>query len=215
MFKKLKNTVIFITGAYLVSGCATILSESEYLVNIDSSASNSKVTVKDSLGTALLTASTPTSIMLSASEGSSAARYIFYFEKQGYESHEEWLAASRDKWFMGNLLIGGIFGMLIDWSSGAMWKLDDSVYANMEKNKETLQLKKNMGSPSFDYVGNKLQSKQPIMFLEKTYPNTGWAPSEQFKNISTKLLKLKALYDLDLLTKEEFESRRKSLVSQM
>ena len=53
------------------------------------------------------------------------ARYQVKFEKPGYESRTVPVEFKLDGWYFGNILIGGLIGMLIvDPATGAMYKLE-------------------------------------------------------------------------------------------
>lgn len=48
------------------------------------------------------------------------------FEKQGYPAHTARLQANLDGWYVGNLIFGGLIGLLIvDPATGAMFKLPE------------------------------------------------------------------------------------------
>jgi hypothetical protein len=91
------------------------------------------VTVKDKRGVELHRAVTPTTISLPSDAGFfSPARYTFEFEKEGFGPGLASLGASLDGWYIGNILFGGLIGMLIvDPATGAMWRLSDRVYGNL------------------------------------------------------------------------------------
>jgi hypothetical protein len=78
-------------------------------------------------------AETPTTITLPASSGFfTPARYKLEFSKKGYQTVTTQLTASVNGWYVGNILIGGIIGLLIvDPATGAMWKLDSKYDASL------------------------------------------------------------------------------------
>ncbi|MEO7098208.1 MAG: hypothetical protein ABI162_02520, partial [Luteolibacter sp.] len=60
------------------------------------------------------------------------ASYTLEFTKKGSTPQTIQINAAVDGWFFGNLLIGGPIGMLVvDPVTGAMWKLDGNVNANL------------------------------------------------------------------------------------
>lgn len=69
-------------------------------------------------------------------------RYTVIFEKDGYEKKEIKVTSSMNGWYIGNILFGGIIGLLIiDPATGAMYSLstkDTNVVLN-DLNKEKLQ----------------------------------------------------------------------------
>ena len=135
MTKKLYLTLALVIAiAFLTAGCATIVSKSKYSVKVDSSVKGAKVTIKDRNGVEVQKTKTPSTVILSSGGGWRSANYTFHFEKDGYESTVVSIAARLDSWYLGNVLIGGLLGMLlVDPATGAKWKLQDYVYTNMDK----------------------------------------------------------------------------------
>ena len=125
----------------LFSGCASIFTKSTYDVRFESDPADATITVKDHRNMTLFKGQTPVTVPLAASpEFFSRARYTVEYTKEGYESVIVPLHARVDGWYFGNILIGGLIGMLIvDPATGAMYKLDDYVFAEMVpvKNKMT------------------------------------------------------------------------------
>jgi hypothetical protein len=55
-------------------------------------------------------------------------------EMEGYYPYEMKIKREMDGWFLGNLLFGGLIGIIVDASNGAMYKLTpDQVVAQMGK----------------------------------------------------------------------------------
>jgi hypothetical protein len=81
-----KNAIVGLLGAFLLAGCASIVSKSNWPVNLTSTPSDCQVTVKDEKGVVVFRGTTPTIITLSASSGFfSGANYQVTFEKEGYQ----------------------------------------------------------------------------------------------------------------------------------
>ena len=56
------------------------------------------------------------------------------FSKPGHDQTSAQIRAGIDGWYFGNLLFGGIIGMLIvDPATGAMWKLDEKAFSSLPK----------------------------------------------------------------------------------
>lgn len=117
-----------------LTGCASIVSDSTYPVRFQSS-SNSDVIVKNQMGQTFYKGSTPTVINLPASEGFfQPAHYTAKFSNNG-STNTQPLNATLDGWYIGNILFGGLIGFLIvDPATGAMWKLNGPVTANLDSN---------------------------------------------------------------------------------
>ncbi|WP_298758954.1 PEGA domain-containing protein [uncultured Psychroserpens sp.] len=122
-----KITSLFLASIILfTTSCASIVSKSKYPISIDSSPSGAKITITDKKGNDVYTGNTPATLKLKAGNGYfSKARYEVKFEKEGYDVKIVPVEFKLDGWYFGNILIGGLLGMLIiDPASGAMYKLD-------------------------------------------------------------------------------------------
>ena len=121
-----KRTVLLLVSA-LLSGCASIVCPSSYPVSLSSNVKNAKVTVYNR-GEEVMVATEPTEIRLSPKGGYFVpADYRLVFEKDGYRSDEVKVEANFNWWYLGNILFGGLMGMLIvDPATGAMWKIGET-----------------------------------------------------------------------------------------
>ena len=113
----------------LMSGCASIVSKNVYPVNISSTPNGATFTVTDRNGLQVQRGTTPQVIQLKASSGYfKGQKYEILVSKEGFEDQSYTLSSSVDGWYWGNILIGGLIGMLaVDPATGAMYKLPDSV----------------------------------------------------------------------------------------
>lgn len=135
---KLKNgnwetLVITIFAGLLCSGCASIVSKSNWPVMISSSPGDAVVAVKDSSGVQIMQVRTPSTLLLKSGSGYfCSAEYIFEFSKEGYEPQSVILKSNVNGWYMGNLLFGGLIGFfIVDPLTGAMYELPPMVFANL------------------------------------------------------------------------------------
>lgn len=110
----------------MASSCASIVSKSSYPVFIESTPIGAKISITDKKGMEVYSGNTPTTIKLKASNGFfSRARYQVKFEEPGYDSRTIPIEYKLDGWYFGNILFGGLIGMLIvDPATGAMFKLE-------------------------------------------------------------------------------------------
>ena len=117
-----------------MTGCATIVGKDLFSVPLQSNPDGAKVTVKDEKGMVLFTGTTPTMFTLKAGESYFHAKsYIVTFSKTGFTDQVITVKAEMSGWYWGNLLFGGLIGLLIvDPISGKMWKLPDTpVFGNL------------------------------------------------------------------------------------
>jgi uncharacterized protein YceK len=103
-----------ITIALLFSSCASIISGSKQNINFNSTPSGATVWVDDvNLGV------TPVIAQLERIKKNQKVK----IELQGYKPYELILNRKTNGWIWGNILFGGIIGIIIDASSGAMYRL--------------------------------------------------------------------------------------------
>jgi hypothetical protein len=103
-----------ITIALLLSSCASIVSGSKQNINFNSTPSGATVWVDDvNLGV------TPVIAQLERIKKNQKVK----IELQGYKPYELILNRKTNGWIWGNILFGGIIGIIIDASSGAMYRL--------------------------------------------------------------------------------------------
>ena len=115
--------------AFFLSGCASIVSTSTYPVHINSIPSGANVTVTKRNGDFIQHAVTPTVVTLKSSRAPFVpAGYRLSFSKDGYQDTTVNLNARLDPWYLGNILFGGLVGLLvIDPLTGAMWELEEDI----------------------------------------------------------------------------------------
>ena len=146
--------VLFI--GLLFQGCATIIKGSKQSVRISSYPSQASITINGKLY-----GETPTVARLARKDN----QYI-KIELEGYKPYETSLSRKFNGWFLGNLLIGGLVGMVIDAATGSMYNLTpDQVNAHFKSDVGTLYKDKDG-----IYVGVTLQpdpSWQKIGELER------------------------------------------------
>lgn len=122
----LKIPAIMMATVFLFSSCASILSKSIYPLSINSNPNNAKVSITDKKGKEIYLGNTPARVKLKAGAGFfSKAEYQVKFSSPGYKDKIVPINFKIDGWYFGNLLLGGVIGMLIiDPATGAMWKIE-------------------------------------------------------------------------------------------
>jgi hypothetical protein len=125
MLASIKTFIVF--GLLIIaSSCASIVSRSRYPVTLDSTPRGASVTITDRHGIQVFSGVTPTMIKLKSSAGFfQNARYSVTITKPGFAAKTVELKATINGWYFGNLLFGGLLGMLIiDPATGAMYRLN-------------------------------------------------------------------------------------------
>ncbi len=122
------NVIVLLTLGFgvLLSSCATIFTKSTYPLSINSNPI-AKISVTDKKGKEIYLGNTPATVPLKAGAGFfSKAEYQVKFTAPGYEEKIVPVTFKIEGWYFGNILFGGIIGMLIvDPATGAMWKLEN------------------------------------------------------------------------------------------
>ena len=124
--KKQLSLLSIMVVTVVLSSCASILSRSTYPVSINSNPA-STISVTDARGTEIYKGNTPATVVLKSGDGFfKRAAYQVKFTKAGYDEKIVPITFKVDGWYWGNLLLGGVVGMLIvDPATGAMYKLEN------------------------------------------------------------------------------------------
>ncbi|QBF26307.1 hypothetical protein EXN22_11610 [Pseudomonas tructae] len=125
--------VAALTAATVLSGCASIVGDSRYPVAVSSVPPGVSFDILDKDGKLVHSGSTPSTVTLKSGRGYFKGQtYTLQFRKDGYTEKSVTLDSGLSGWYWGNILIGGLVGMLIvDPLTGAMYKLPEGVSADM------------------------------------------------------------------------------------
>jgi|GEM_PF-2210663 len=164
MFKKnLRKFALPVCLMYL-SGCASIISGGPKTMPIMSQPDDATIEIIDvkNENATILKAKTPYTATLERSSGFfSAAKYKIRIAKDGYLPYETQLDAGINGWYFGNIIFGGLLGILIiDPATGAMWKIHEDrvnvkLYENTLEGKITMVKEKYSGKEALknlDYL---------------------------------------------------------------
>jgi hypothetical protein len=113
-------------AALFTSGCASIVHNGPRSLAVNSQPSGATVTIsKLDTGELVHGGSTPMTVALSPKRGFFKGQsYKLRMELAGYQSTEVSIRPELSGWYFGNILFGGLIGMLIvDPATGAMWNL--------------------------------------------------------------------------------------------
>ncbi|MEN8764737.1 MAG: hypothetical protein ACN4EF_02940 [Wenyingzhuangia sp.] len=126
MIKNLKIVAVLMAMSLFLPSCASIFSENVYQLSIDSAPSKANIVVKDRKGVEVYCGETPAKLDLKSGSGFfKKAKYEVTFTKNGYQSATAPIEFTLDDFYIGNVLLAGVLGMLIvDPITGAMFKLD-------------------------------------------------------------------------------------------
>lgn len=112
-----------------LQGCASIVSDSKPEVGVYSTPTAAKYEIVNSKGMVVASGVTPGRVLLESGRGYFKGEdYKVTFRKEGYQESTVPLKTTVNGWYWGNILIGGLIGMLIvDPLTGAMYTLPDDV----------------------------------------------------------------------------------------
>ena len=130
---KFKGLIAITVLCSFLTGCCSIVGQSIFPVTINSNPPQANITVTDEHGLVMLNGVTPATMTLTAGESYFHAKsYQVKFSKPGYGDQVIMIKAELDGWYFGNILFGGLIGMLIlDPITGKMWKLSPYAVGNL------------------------------------------------------------------------------------
>jgi hypothetical protein len=119
----MKKTVLLFVSCIvcitLIVGCASIMKGSDQQIKIKSTPSAAKVVVKSTDGLVMFDGTTPATVKLTKKK-----EYIVTVTMEGYkESTANITKQGIEGWFWGNIICGGLIGIVVDITSGAINKL--------------------------------------------------------------------------------------------
>ena len=133
--KKILVSAAMALLAAVSSGCATIVAKSSQAVTVTSAPPGAAVTVTNRAGTIVHSGNTPLTVTLKKGAGYfKPENYTLRFTKDGFEPSELHLKGTLSGWYFGNIVFGGLIGMVaVDPSTGAMYRLQpDTVEAALK-----------------------------------------------------------------------------------
>jgi hypothetical protein len=119
-------TVLLVAATVCLSDCATIVSKTSYPVSIETEPSGVHVSITDRKGREIYSGKTPAALLVRSGAGFFLrAEYEVHLSARGYSEKVIPITFQLNGWYFGNLVFGGLIGMLIvDPISGAMWRID-------------------------------------------------------------------------------------------
>ena len=117
-----------------LSGCASIFNGPTQVVTIRSAPEGAGVAVTNRAGEKIHTGVTPVTLTLRRGAGYFRAEtYTVRLTKEGFADKELTIVGTVSGWYIGNILIGGLIGMLaVDPATGGMYTFPDSVNGTLE-----------------------------------------------------------------------------------
>jgi hypothetical protein len=125
----MKSVLVATTLAFSLGGCATVFNGESQSVVIASKPEGAAVSVTNSAGMAVHSGQTPLTLSLKRGAGYfKPESYTIRFEKAGHETKEVIVTGTMSGWYIGNILVGGLIGMLaVDPITGAMYTFPERI----------------------------------------------------------------------------------------
>ncbi len=120
--------IFFFFISLSVVNCATIVKDSEQSISVDSDPRSSHCIISQGNKT-ILSRKTPFVMHVDRSSKDIISRC----EKEGYHDSTEINKSKSNGWAWGNIIFGGIIGLLVDIATGKMWDYHSSIFVNLQK----------------------------------------------------------------------------------
>ena len=146
---------------FLLTGCASLLSKSEYNVTINSNIPNTNVVVRNhDNGNIVGSGKVPFMVKLKASKAFfSGATYALEATTESGQKHTMFAISQIDPMFWANFFFGGFLGIAVDAATGAMFKFDETFFLNLPTR------------PVRQFNTNLPQAPNPVMFPAAAPPH--------------------------------------------
>ena len=132
----MKNTFKILPLAFLLflQSCATIISGSRQNIQFNSNPANAIVFINE-----VEVGKTPFEKNLKRNQ-----EYNVMIELEGYEPYETKLTKKFNEWYIGNIIFGGLIGLVVDPITGAIYKLTPKeLNARMSQDNSDVVFKEN------------------------------------------------------------------------
>lgn len=158
----MKNVFKFVGLIVILSflaGCASILSKSMYPVTVGSHPTGASIVIVDEDGKEIYKGTTPTTLTLESGKAYFDAReYTVRYSKEGYEEQTAVIKPGIDGWYFGNILVGGLIGLIIvDPITGAMWSLPSDVIVTLAEKGGSSKVDQSLKIVTIDQVPRSLK----------------------------------------------------------
>ena len=130
----MKHIVIASAAVLALSGCASIFNGKTQSVVVSSVPAGATALVTNRAGEQVHTGVTPVTLTLNRGAGYfKAENYTITLTKAGYDTKQLTLSGSVSGWYIGNILFGGLIGMLaVDPVTGAMYTFPETTSADLQ-----------------------------------------------------------------------------------
>ena len=130
------------------------------------------------------------------------------FQKEEYKDVDYYFHAKFNGWYLGNLLLGGLPGMIVDLIVGSYQNIDDAVYKKMERINMNYSQNVEIRKPNIDDEISELKRKyEKKLITENEYER------KKQDIISGKLYELEQKYKTKNISFDEYIKEKQKLQS--
>lgn len=127
MFKKTCSAFLIVTQLFAFNGCATIVSGKSQDITVRSTPPGADILIDGTVA-----GTTPMVVNLVRKK-----RHEIQLKKAGYSDVSRATTRGFNWWFLGNLIFGGIIGLIVDPITGSMFSVKpEEIHVEFEKEKE-------------------------------------------------------------------------------
>lgn len=128
------RSTLALAAAVALAGCASIFNGQEQSVVFRSEPAGASITITNRAGEQIHAGTTPVTISLKRGAGYFKPEvYTIRLNKPGFTAKEVVVTGTMSGWYIGNILLGGLIGMLaVDPVTGGMYVFPDSVNTPLE-----------------------------------------------------------------------------------
>ena len=126
---------LLLISLFVSTGCASIVRGNESVVTFQSKPAGADLQIRKPNGRTVFEGKAPASVRLSTYGGFfRPASYVILADLDGHRGQKSTIKAEIDGLYFGNILFGGLLGMvLVDPSTGAMWSFDAVHVSRLER----------------------------------------------------------------------------------
>ena len=114
----MKKLLLLLISVSFLAGCASIVSGTKQKVKVSADPGKAQITIVSASGVEFYKGE-PAEVQLPRKE-----TYTVEIAMEGYVNQKVVVSHALNGWFIGNLCFGGIPGGVVDFLTGAMWKLE-------------------------------------------------------------------------------------------
>lgn len=125
----MKNGKVVILGLTLLLAiflifvsCATIVKGTKQEISVSSNPSQADLKIMATGGIEVYNGKTPATVKLARKN-----EYDVLIYMEGYKEEKVHISKGFNGWYLGNLICGGVIGLIVDAANGAMYKLEPDV----------------------------------------------------------------------------------------